>query len=82
LETAEADLKDDLKDDGEVDGSAGWDSDDAKAGLDPSDPAEFEAVFMRPFTAQLLKFILACVGLGMVLVGSLVLAILLLALGG
>lgn len=52
------------------------------AGLEPSDPEEFEVVFMRPFTAQLLKFVFACVGLGMVLVGSLVLAILLLALGG
>lgn len=49
-------------------------------GLEPSDPERFEIVFMRPFTERLLRFVLTCVGLAMILVGSLVLAILSLAL--
>ena len=50
------------------------------SGLQPSESHEYAVVFMRLFTGQLLRFILACVFLGMVLIGSLVLTILSLAL--
>lgn len=49
-------------------------------GLDPADPGRYEVVFMRPITERLLRFILGCVFLGMVLIGSFVLLILGLAL--
>jgi hypothetical protein len=46
------------------------------AGLEPPDAPEFAVVFMRLFAGQMLRFILTCVLLGMLLVGSLVLTIL------
>jgi hypothetical protein len=46
------------------------------AGLEPPDAPEYSVVFMRLFAGQMLRFILTCVLLGMLLVGSLVLAIL------
>jgi hypothetical protein len=49
-------------------------------GLAPSDASEYAVVFMHPFTGKLLRFIFTCVFAGMVLVGSLVLAILALVL--
>jgi hypothetical protein len=45
-------------------------------GLSPGEAAEYAIVFMHPITARLLRFILTCVFLGMVFIGSLVLAIL------
>ena len=48
----------------------------AVAGLQPPDAPEYAVVFMRLFAGQMLRFILTCVLLGMLLVGSLVLAIL------
>jgi hypothetical protein len=45
-------------------------------GLGPRDAGNYAVVFMRPFTSRLLRFILTCVLLGFVLIGSLVLAIL------
>jgi hypothetical protein len=46
------------------------------AGLQPPDAAEYAIVFMRVFAGQMLRFILTCVLLGMLVVGSLVLTIL------
>jgi hypothetical protein len=45
-------------------------------GLEAADQLEYEIVFMRPFRTQLLTFILGCVALGMILIGSFVLVIL------
>jgi hypothetical protein len=45
-------------------------------GLQPPDSPEYAVVFMRLFAGQMLRFILTCVLLGMLLVGSLVLTIL------
>jgi hypothetical protein len=50
------------------------------AGLQPPDAPEYAVVFMRLFTGQLLRFILACVLLGMLLIGSLVQTILFIVL--
>jgi hypothetical protein len=46
------------------------------SGLQPPDSSEYAVVFMRLFAGQMLRFILTSVLLGMLLVGSLVLAIL------
>ena len=46
------------------------------AGLEPADAPGYAVVFMRPFSGRMLRFILTCVLLGMLVVGSLVLAIL------
>jgi hypothetical protein len=46
------------------------------AGLQPPDSPEYAVVFMRLFAGHVLRFILTCVLLGMLLIGSLVLAIL------
>ena len=46
------------------------------SGLQPPDAPEYAVVFMRVFAGQMLRFILTCVLLGTLLVGSLVLAIL------
>ena len=46
------------------------------SGLQPPDSPDYAVVFMRVFAGQMLRFILTCVLLGMMLVGSLVLAIL------
>jgi hypothetical protein len=46
------------------------------AGLQPPDSPEYAVIFMRLFAGQMLRFILTCVLLGMLVVGSLVLAIL------
>ena len=46
------------------------------SGLQPPDSPEYAVVFMRLFAGQMLRFILTCVLLGMLVVGSLVLAIL------
>jgi hypothetical protein len=46
------------------------------SGLQPTDSPEYAVVFMRLFAGRMLRFILTCVLLGMLLVGSLVLAIL------
>jgi hypothetical protein len=46
------------------------------SGLQPPGSPEYAVVFMRLFAGQMLRFILTCVLLGMLLVGSLVLAIL------
>jgi hypothetical protein len=46
------------------------------SGLRPADGPEYAVVFMRLFAGQMLRFILTCVLLGMLLVGSLVLTIL------
>jgi hypothetical protein len=46
------------------------------SGLQPPDSPEYAVVFVRLFAGQMLRFILTCVLLGMLLVGSLVLAIL------
>ncbi len=46
------------------------------SGLQPPDSPEYAVVFMRLLAGQMLRFILTCVLLGMLLVGSLVLAIL------
>lgn len=45
-------------------------------GLPSSDGSEFFVVFMRPFFGRLIRFILTCVFLGMLLIGSIVLTIL------
>jgi hypothetical protein len=45
-------------------------------GLEPGDLSQYEIVFMRPISDRLLAFILGCVFLGIVLIGSLVLLIL------
>jgi len=45
-------------------------------GLQPPDSPEYAVVFMRLFAGQMIRFILTCVLLGALLVGSLVLAIL------
>jgi len=45
-------------------------------GLQPPDSPEYAVVFMRLLAGQMLRFILTCVLLGMLVVGSLVLAIL------
>jgi hypothetical protein len=44
--------------------------------IDPADLGQYEIVLMRPISRRLLSFILGCVFLGMVLIGSLVLLIL------
>jgi hypothetical protein len=49
-------------------------------GVPSVDGSEFSVVFMRPFLGRLIRFILTCVFLGMLLVGSVVLAILAAAL--
>jgi hypothetical protein len=46
------------------------------SGLQPPDSPDYAVVFMRLFAGQMLRFILTCVLLGMLLVGSLVLTIL------
>jgi len=46
------------------------------SGLQPPDGPEYAVVFMRLFAGQMLRFILTCVLLGMLLVGSLVLTVL------
>jgi hypothetical protein len=46
------------------------------SGLQPPDSPAYAVVFMRLFAGQMLRFILACVLLGMLSVGGLVLAIL------
>jgi hypothetical protein len=46
------------------------------SGLQPPDSPDYAVVFMRLFAGHMLRFILTCVLLGMLLVGSLVLAIL------
>jgi hypothetical protein len=46
------------------------------AGLQPSDAPEYAVVFMRLFAGRVLRFILTCVLLGMLLIGSVVLTIL------
>ena len=46
------------------------------AGLQPPDSPAYAVVFMRLFAGQMLRFILTCVLLGSLLIGSLVLAIL------
>lgn len=50
------------------------------AGLGPDEVPEYAVVIMRPFFGKLLTFILSCVVLGMVLIGSFVGAILFLVL--
>jgi hypothetical protein len=49
-------------------------------GLEPHEAPEYAVVIMRPFFGKLLAFILSCVFLGMILIGSLIGAILFLAL--
>ena len=48
--------------------------------LETTEQREYSVVLMRPYTAKLLAFILSCVFLGMILIGSLVAAILFLVL--
>jgi hypothetical protein len=45
-------------------------------GLQPADAPEYAVVFMRLFAGELLRFILTCVFLGLLLIGSVVLTIL------
>jgi hypothetical protein len=45
-------------------------------GVQPTDAPDYTIVFMRPFTGRIIRFVLTCVLLGMLLIGSLVLAIL------
>jgi len=49
------------------------------AGLQAADAADYAVVFMRLFARRMIRFILTCVLLGMLLVGSLVLTVLSLA---
>ena len=49
-------------------------------GLQPEDARDYAVVLMHPFTGKVIRFVLTCVFLGLVLIGSFVLGILLLVL--